>query len=94
MDHQSIVNFICSDILFKGLELEDLGMEESEITNDTPLFEGGLELDSVDILEVIAATQREFKIRFDDVDDAFIAEHCHSPAKLATLVEQHLSKAA
>ena len=94
MDHQSIVKFLCSDILFKGLELEDLGMSEEEVGKDTPLFEGGLELDSVDILEVIAATQREFKIRFEDVDDYFIQQHCETPNKLAVLVEQHLAQAS
>lgn len=41
-------------------------MDASRFTPDTSLREGGLELDSVDILEVIVAVEHHFGVKVDD----------------------------
>ena len=43
-------------------------MEPSRFTPDTSLREGGLELDSVDILEVIVAVEHKFGVKVDDAE--------------------------
>ncbi len=43
-------------------------MEPSRFTADTSLREGGLELDSVDILEVIVAVEHHFGVKVDDAE--------------------------
>jgi acyl carrier protein len=43
-------------------------MEPSRFTPDTSLREGGLELDSVDILEVIVAVEHKFGVKIDDAE--------------------------
>lgn len=43
-------------------------MEQSRFTPDTSLREGGLELDSVDILEVIVAVEHKFGVKVDDAE--------------------------
>lgn len=37
-----------------------LNMAPAEIMDDTPLFEGGLSLDSIDALEIVVGLQKEF----------------------------------
>jgi acyl carrier protein len=43
-------------------------MEPSRFTPETSLREGGLELDSVDILEVIVAVEHHFGVKVDDAE--------------------------
>lgn len=37
-----------------------LNMAPADIKDDTPLFEGGLSLDSIDALEIVVGLQKEF----------------------------------
>jgi acyl carrier protein len=43
-------------------------LEPSRFTPDTSLRDGGLELDSVDILEVIVAVEHHFGVKVDDAE--------------------------
>ncbi len=43
-------------------------LEESRFSPETSLREGGLELDSVDILEVIVAIEHKFGVKVDDAE--------------------------
>lgn len=43
-------------------------MEASRFTPETSLREGGLELDSVDILEVIVAVEHKFGVKVDGAE--------------------------
>jgi len=43
-------------------------LEPSRFTAETSLREGGLELDSVDILEVIVAVEHKFGVKVDDAE--------------------------
>ena len=65
------------------LELE--GIEPSDIGPDTPLFGDGLELDSIDALEIGVALQKRYNLKLD-ADDPAIQEHFASVASLAALV--------
>lgn len=51
--------------------LQFQGLEATEIENDTPLFDGGLGLDSVDALELVLALEKEFDIKVENeqIDD-------------------------
>ena len=88
LTHRGIADHIRTRIIHEGLELEEIGIELADITDDVPLFdEDGLNLDSIDALEVLAGVQREFGLSFPDVDQAFMAEHCSTVGRLARLVE-------
>jgi acyl carrier protein len=41
-------------------------IDKSQITSETPLTQGGLELDSVDILEVIVVLEQRFGVKVPD----------------------------
>lgn len=43
-------------------------LEDSRFTPETSLREGGLELDSVDILEIIVAVEHHFKVKVSDAE--------------------------
>ncbi len=51
--------------------LQFQGLDETEITDETPLFDGGLGLDSVDALELVLAIEKEFgiKVENEQIDD-------------------------
>lgn len=55
-------------IKIKKLISEELDtyIKETEIKNDMPLFEEGLGLDSVNLIELIALVEKHFNIKFAD----------------------------
>lgn len=86
--YPEIADHIRVKVVYEGLELEDVGIEIGDLTDEVPLFdEDGLNLDSIDALEIIVGVQREFGVFFPDVDQAFIKEHCATIASLARTVE-------
>ena len=44
----------------------DANISESEIGDDMPLFEGGIGLDSVNLIELISLVEKRFEIHFSD----------------------------
>ena len=86
--NRGIADHIRIRIIHEGLELEEIGIELADVTDDVPLFDDdGLNLDSIDALEILAGVQREFGLSFPDVDQAFMSEHCSTVGRLARLVE-------
>ena len=82
-----VADHIRRKVIYQGLELEELGIDLADITDDVRLFdEDGLNLDSIDALEILAGVQREFGLSLPDADQAFIDEHCATVARLASMV--------
>lgn len=89
---EEISSHIRKKIIYEGLELEELGIGLDEITDDVLIFEeAGLNLDSVDALDIIAGVQRDLGLTFSDVDQAFIDENC-ATISLLTKTVQSLQK--
>ena len=72
------------ELLVDALRLE--GLDPFAIDLDSPLFGDGLGLDSVDVLELVVALEREFGIAIPstEVDE----ESFGSVAKVVSLVER------
>ena len=82
-----VADHIRRKVIYEGLELEELGIDLADITDDVRLFdEDGLNLDSIDALEILAGVQREFGLSLPDADQAFIDEHCATVGRLAGMV--------
>ena len=82
-----IADHIRRKVVHEGLELEEIGIDLADITDEVPLFdEDGLNLDSIDALEILAGVQREFGLSLPNVDQAFIEEHCATVGRLARMV--------
>ena len=60
-------------LIVERLQLE--GLTPEEIETDTPLFEGGLGLDSVDALELVLGLEQEFdiKVQSDQIEKETLA---------------------
>lgn len=70
-------------MIVEVLELE--GIAPADVKPDMPLFGDGLELDSIDALEIGVAIQKRFALTLDP-DDPALKEHFASVASLAALV--------
>lgn len=52
------------DLIFSSLNLRHI--DRKSVTNDTPLMQGGLNLDSVDILELIVNFEKKYGIKLNE----------------------------
>ena len=83
-----IADHIRLKVIYEGLELDEIGIALADVTDDVLLFEeDGLNLDSIDGLEILAGVQREFGLSLSNVDQAFMEEHCATVGRLARMVE-------
>ena len=88
-----IADHIRLKVIYEGLELAEIGIDPEDITDDVLLFdEDGLNLDSIDALEIIAGVQREFGLSLPNVDQAFVDEHCTTVRRLASMVAEMSSE--
>lgn len=89
MSHHDIRNqaaarrALCGRVRAMIVERLDLPLDPDWITDDQPLFGRGLELDSVDTLEIMLGLEAEFDVALTDDDRA----HFGSVAKLAQRIE-------
>ena len=67
--------------LVEGLDLPD---DPEVIDPDQPLFGRGLELDSLDTLEIVSLIDEEYDVALDDTPDAF--------GSISKIVDQILAK--
>ena len=71
-------------LVIESLGLEDIGAEDIE--SQAPLFGEGLNLDSIDALELGLALKNKYKVHLDEnVESA--REHFYSIASLARFVQ-------
>lgn len=78
---------IISDILFGRLDLSELGFTRDQISGETPLFAAeGLNLDSVEALEIAVAVQQIFGFKIENLDRTFFEQHCATVGTLADYV--------
>ncbi len=52
------------DIIFQALNLKHI--DKAQVTEATPITTGGLNLDSVDILEIIVQIEHQFGLKMSD----------------------------
>ncbi|WP_366655906.1 acyl carrier protein [Fodinicurvata sp. EGI_FJ10296] len=86
-----ISSVIRDKILIEGLELEEMGFSQDELSDDILLLDpSGVGLDSVDALELVVGIRKHFGIDVGEVDQEWFDEHCKSIGHLAKFVEQQL----
>jgi acyl carrier protein len=68
----------------------DLGLDSEKIDPDTPLFDGGLDLDSIVIVELIGAVEEKFGFQFEDAD--LRTSSFQDLASLAEVVQKRLPR--
>ncbi|MBC2594376.1 acyl carrier protein [Ruficoccus amylovorans] len=55
-------------LIIEALSLEDV--DPDELTDDTPLMDSGLGLDSIDALELVVSVEKEFSIKIKNSEEA------------------------
>ncbi len=80
----------CFDLKQMIVSRLDLPIDPEWITDDQPLFGRGLELDSLDVLELLVAIEAEFGVSLYDDDTSIFG----SVATLADHVNPELRRAA
>ncbi len=75
-------------LIIESLELEDVRVEDIE--SQSPLFGEGLNLDSIDALELGLALKNKYNVRLDG-DSEVSRKHFYSVASLALFVDSQRS---
>ena len=75
------------ELLIERLKFEDMTPED--ISDDEPLFAGGLGLDSIDALEIVVMLESEFGIKVKNESSA--RDYFKSVSTLAELVSSRLA---
>lgn len=70
-------------LIVEVLSLEDVSPED--IADDTPLFDGGLGLDSIDALELGIALRKRYQIQIS-ANDANVLEYFRNVDSLSALI--------
>jgi acyl carrier protein len=78
-DYQKLKEFIIKTLNLDDIQPEDIG-------DDEPLIESGLELDSLDALELVLALEKCYGIKIETSEEAKIA--LESVSSLATFLEE------
>jgi len=86
-----VVNFIKQDLLLDQLDLKGTGLTLVDIKDETPLAEGGLAIDSVDMLDLLVGVEREYALHLPDLTSAFVQQTCHTVDSLASFVHAQIS---
>jgi acyl carrier protein len=76
-------------LIIESLELEDIRVED--IDSQSPLFGEGLNLDSIDALELGLALKNKYNVRLD-CDSEVSRKHFYSVASLALFVDSQRSR--
>jgi acyl carrier protein len=77
------MNNSIKEMLIKRLELE---ISIDEFSDDMPLFEGGLELDSIEALEIIVGLEQLFNIKIEELENP--AEDFYSVETIIAMVNR------
>ncbi len=94
MSREEIFSKVREDILWTGMQLEDLGYKLDAIHGDTQILgEEGLGLDSVDSLEIVVKIQKTFGIKIENVDRAFFEKHLGTINTIVDFVADAISVA-
>ena len=89
--HQPMTNDLrrkLKELLIERLKFEDMTPED--ISDDEPLFGGGLGLDSIDALEIVVMLESEFGIKMKNETSA--RDSFRSITTLANYVEHKLAQ--
>ena len=76
-------------LIIESLALEDI--EVADIDTEKPLFNDGLELDSIDALELGVALKNKYQISIKNENEEDIQKHFFSVASLAAFIQSKQS---
>ena len=74
------------ELIVRTLKLD--GVAPADLADNAPLFGAGLDLDSIDALELVLALKKKYGVVLE-ANDEKSREHLRSVASLAALIKAH-----
>lgn len=94
LKREAIIKYIKEDLLLGELDLESEGITLESIEETTPLLEGGLDIDSVDTLDLLVALEKKYDLELPELTPAFIETTCRTVGELTDFVLNSISEVA
>jgi acyl carrier protein len=86
---EQILSFIKEDVIIGDLEVVDC---LSEIDDNDQLIDGGLGLDSIEVLEFVASIEKKYGLKFKDYSGEVLKEKMASLNALSTFIFEEVQK--
>jgi len=90
---EAVIDHIRRDLLLGSLDLGGGDLRPDDIDESTRLFGDGLDIDSVDSLDLLVALEKRYGFRLPELDAELIEQACHSVGSLADFVMTRLKEA-
>jgi acyl carrier protein len=87
MNRDEILKYVKEELIFKRLRLEDMGVELSEIKDNTFLFDpDGLALESIEVLEIAIGIQQKFGVKIEKLDEETARAKMQTPLAITDFI--------
>jgi len=88
----AVVEFIRTALLLGSLDLAG-DVPAEEIDESTVLMGDGLDIDSVDSLDILVALEKKYGLTLPELDTPFVEQTCRSVGTLVDFVMDRLAQA-
>ena len=89
---KDILHYIINSLLLERLELADTGYSPADFSEDTALLsKDGLNLDSVDALDLLVGIEKKYQLDPIEINGDFIEENCATIARIIDMVQTRLA---
>jgi acyl carrier protein len=89
------MHYLINSLLLERLELADAGYGPADFSEDTALLsKDGLNLDSVDALDLLVGIEKKYQLDPIEINGDFIEENCGTIARIIDMVQARMVAAA
>lgn len=94
-ERKEIMDYLINVVLLERLELVDAGYSVADFTEDTELLDvNGLNLDSLDALDLLVGIEKKYKLEPIEINGDFIEENCSTIARVIDMVQSRMKAAS
>jgi len=94
-ERKEIMDYLINIVLLERLELVDAGYSAADFTEDTELLDGnGLNLDSVDALDLLVGIEKKYNLEPIEINGDFIEDNCSTISRVIDMVQSRMRAAS
>ncbi len=91
IERNDIMHYLINSLLLERLELADAGYGPDDFSEDTALLsKDGLNLDSVDALDLLVGIEKKYQLESIEINGDFIEENCATISRLIDMVQSRI----
>ncbi len=88
---EDIMHYLINSLLLERLELADAGYGPDDFSEDTALLnKDGLNLDSVDALDLLVGIEKKYQLEPIEINGDFIEGNCATISRVIDMVQSRL----